>query len=257
MFSIRSAKWLLISKTTAAIPASSLTAKNLSRPRRRTAAAAPAVADNLPNNPARPEDVKLFRSVADVAPTLWEDALAVEPAVVVRNSGVRFEDGRGFIVPFMNGNYIVDLKARTIETPPGHKPAGFQKGLVLLTYLAKAQDLGLSGKMVTSRELNGGAMFFTGPHALMTEPVTEKFGAAPEDFLARAEALGFKPENQGAGFACRGLVLPHIAVGCVLHSEDDEFPAELTYTFDSYSHYHMPLDGLWAMINVLAEELAA
>ncbi len=214
------------------------------------------MAANPFNKPAaRPEEIKLFRSVADIAPILWENLRAIPPQTAARNSGTRFEEGRGFTVPFMNGDYIVDPGGRSIESPPGHKPAGFQKGLVLLSYLAKAQDIGLSGKMVTSRELNGGAMFFTGPHALLTEPVTRKFGAAPEAFLARAGALGLEREEQGSGFACRGPVLPYIAVGCVLHQEDDEFPADLTYTFDSYAHYHLPLDGLWAMINVLAEEL--
>lgn len=221
------------------------------------AAAAPAVADQRPNSRARPEDVILFQSVADVAPALWGDAAALPPDQVAKNAGVRYEEGRGFIVPFMSGDYIVNIAARSIETPPGHKPAGMQKGLVLLSYLAKAQDLGLSGKMVTSRELNGGAMFFTGPHALATEPVTAKFGSDPAGFMAKAKTLGFQDEDQGTGFACRGIVLPHIAVACVLHPEDDEFPAELTYTFDSYAHYHMALDGLWAMINVLADELAA
>ena len=208
------------------------------------------------SNPTRPESVKLFRTVADVAPSLWDDAAARPTEEVVKSAGVA-HDGTHFVVPFMGGDYLVNLEARTIATPPGQVPAGFQKGLVLLTYLARAQDLGLSGRMVTSRELNGGAMFFTGPHALLTEPVTAKFGRDPDSFLKKASALGMAAENLGSGQACRGLILPHISVGCVLHEEDDEFPADLTYTFDAYAHYHLPLDGLWAMINVLADELAA
>jgi len=208
------------------------------------------------DRPSRPEDIKLFRTVSDVAPELWSDLETLTPEAVAANSGARLLPGRGFNVTYMGGDYLVDVARRDITGPPDQAPAGFQKGLVLLRYLVQAQDMGLSGRMVTGRELNGGAMFFTGPHSLLTAPVTEKFGRDPEGFLRRAAALGLAAVERGSGFACQGLVLPNIAVGCVLHPEDDEFPAELTYTFDSYAHYHLALDGIWAMINVLAEELA-
>lgn len=195
--------------------------------------------------------------MADVAPELWQDASVRPPQELASAAGVTYEPGRGFTVSYMSGDYLVDLESRSIQTPAGHLPAGFQKGLVLLTYLKNAQDLGRSGRMAPGRDLNGGAMFFAGPHTLLTWPVIDKFGRDPEGFLKKAALRGLAPVDQGSGYACQGLVLPHIAVGCVLHPEDDEFPAELTYTFDSYAHYHMPLDGIWAMINVLAEELAA
>lgn len=216
------------------------------------------MADQGADRPSQPEEIAIYRTVADVAPELWTDAEARPQAEMLAGAGVRFEPGRGLIVPFMGGDYEVDLPGRTVTGPPGHLPAAFQKGLVLLTYLTRAQDLGLSGRMVTGRELNGGAMFFTGPHTFLTAPVTEKFGSEPEAFLRRAAALGFVAEDGGSGFVCcRGVVLPHIAVACILHPGDEEFPAELTYLFDSYAQYHLPLDGLWALINVLAEELAA
>lgn len=202
----------------------------------------------------RPEDVKLFMNVSDLSPVLWEDLEARPPESVAAGSGALIVPGRGYRLPYMGGDYFIDLASRDIQGPADQLPPGFQKGLVLLTYLAGAQDLGLSGRMVSHRELNGGEMFFAGPHALLTAPVTEKFGRDPEAFLKKAAALGLEADPQGAGYGVKGKVLPHIAVGCVLHEEDDEFPAELTYTFDSYAHYHLALDGLWAMINVLAAQ---
>lgn len=204
----------------------------------------------------RPEEVKLFRGVSDLSPLLWEALEARSPESVAAGSGAVIVPQRGYRLLFMGGDYLIDPVGRDIQSPAGHRPSGFQKGLVLLTYLAGAQDLGLSGRMVSHRELNGGEMFFVGPHALLAAPVTEKFGRHPEAFIRKAAALGLEPDPQGSGYAVKGKILPHIAVGCVLHTEDDEFPAELTYTFDSYAHYHLALDGLWAMINVLAEELA-
>lgn len=203
----------------------------------------------------RPEEVKLFKGVSDLSPLLWEDLEARAPESVAAGSGAAIVPQRGYRLLFMGGDYFIDLTDRDIQGPAGHRRPGFQKGLVLLTYLATAQDLGLSGRMASHRELNGGEMFFVGPHALLTAPVTEKFGRRPEAFMKKAASLGLEPDSLGSGYGVKGKILPHIAVGCVLHEEDDEFPAELTYTFDSYAHYHLALDGLWAMINVLAEEL--
>ena len=210
----------------------------------------------MPDLPARPEENRLYRTVADLAPELWTDVEARPLAEAVRSAAVRNGAGRRVLIPFMGGDYQVDFETRAVTAPPGHRPAGFQKGLVLLTYLARAQDFGLAGRQVTSRELNGGELFFNGPHALSTEPVTARFGADPAGFLARAGQLGLGP-GHGPGTAVFGPVLPHLTLGLILHPADEEFTAELTYTFDAYAHHHLPLDGLWALVNVLAEELAS
>ena len=205
--------------------------------------------------PAVPEENRLYRTVDDLAPELWTDVEARPLAEAVRSAGVRSEPpGRRVVIPFLGGDYLVDFDARGLTAPPGHLPAGFQKGLVLLTYLARAQDFGLAGRQVACRELSGGELFFQGPHALCTEPVTARFGSDPAGFLARAGRLGLEPS---AGAAVFGHVLPHLTLGLILHPADEEFPAELTYTFDAYAHHHLPLDGLWALVNVLAAELAS
>lgn len=206
----------------------------------------------------RIEDVKLYQSAAEIPAPQWDELVARGPSAAAVGAGVEHKPGQGYIVPFLGADYVVNPDTRAITGPAGHLPVGFQKGLVLVTYLARAQDLGLSGRMVTARDLNGGALFFTASHALAQEPATTKFARNPEGFIKKAQSLGLDRLNEpGVGYACRGLVLPHLAVGCVFHEEDDEFPAEITYTFDSYAHYHLPLDGIWALVNVLADELAA
>ena len=209
-----------------------------------------------PEQSARPEEVKLFQVVEDISPLLWQDLESRPPEGVAQNSGADYAPERGFSLVYMGGEYLVNCSQRTIIGPPGHKPPDFQKALTLLSYLTFAQDFGCSGRQVTARELNGGEMFFKGPHALLTEPVTSRFGGEPDAFLKKAASLGLMPEGQGANWSCRGFVLPHLDMGLYFHPEDDEFSAELTYTFDSYAHYHFPLDAIWAMVNALALELA-
>ncbi|KXS56470.1 MAG: hypothetical protein AMR96_02505 [Candidatus Adiutrix intracellularis] len=206
----------------------------------------------------RPTGEKTNHSTDDLSPILWADIEARPAAEIAANSGASLVPPDIFILHFMGSDYRINLPARSFSSPPDRLPPNFQTGLVLLTYLIHAQsNLGLAGHMVTSRELKGGEMFFKGPHALTTDPVTKRFGSNPTGFTTRAGTMGLAPEVLGSGTAVRGLILPKIAIGLILHQADEEFPAELTYTFDAYTHYHLPLDGLWAMINVLAAELAA
>jgi hypothetical protein len=212
----------------------------------------------VPDRPAKPEENRIYRTVADLAPELWTDVEARPLAEAVRSAAARFVKARRVVIPFLGGDYLVDFETRSVVAPSGHQPAGFQKGLVLLTYLAKAQDFGLAGRQVTSRDLSGGELFFNGPHALCKEPVTAKFGTDPAGFAARAGRLGLAPGSPaGSGTMVFGPVLPHLTMGLILHPADEEFPAELTYTFDAHAHHHLPLDGLWALVNVLAAELAS
>lgn len=206
----------------------------------------------------QPAGEKTNHSTDNLSSILWADIEARPATEIAANSGASLVPPDIFILRFMGDNYRINLSTRSFSSPSDRLPPNFQTGLVLLTYLIHAQsDLGLAGHMVTSRELKGGEMFFKGPHTLITAPVTKRFGSNPTGFTARAGTMGLAPEVLGSGTAVRGLILPKIEVGLILHQADEEFPAELTYTFDAYAHYHLPLDGLWAMINVLTAELVA
>ncbi len=202
----------------------------------------------------RPEEMKLYRTVADAPQALWDDVRARSIEDIVRSALVSYSPEKGFCVPYMGGEYWVNVEAKTICGPSNQREPGFQKALALLGYLAKAQDLGQAGRQVTARELNGGDMFFVGIHALATVPIINTFGEDGKGFLNKAAELGFAPTSLGSGFACQGHILPQVPMAMILHEGDEEFDADLTYTFDAYAHYHMALDAIWSMINVLADE---
>jgi hypothetical protein len=41
----------------------------------------------------------------------------------------------------------------------------------------------------------------------------------------------------------------------ILYAEDDEFPAQLIITFDRTVDRHLPLDAIWALINLTTHRL--
>ena len=134
------------------------------------------------------------------------------------------------------------------------KPLSFQEYLVLLVYLLKAQDRPLEGKKVSERELPGGELFFRGPHALLKEPLEKKFGQDPQGFLQSGLGLGGRETGNGdASFELQ--VLPRIPVEYILYVEDEEFPSQISINFDSSISRHLPLDVIWAIINLTSRRL--
>ena len=206
--------------------------------------------------PVNPETMELYKDTGKLPVALWDDLASSKTDQVSARAGVIYDESQGYLVPFLGGDHIVDPHKRTIVGPAGNRQTGFQTGLVLLNYLIHAAPQGLAGRMVTARELPGGALFFQGPHALLTQPVLDKFGRVGEGMIKTALTLGASPTNFGdASF--RLLALPKILVGYILHEQDDEFEAGLTITFDANAHQHLPLDSIWALINVVSARLGA
>jgi hypothetical protein len=200
---------------------------------------------------ADPEQYELYQFAEDLPSPLWDDICALNPDKVRQRAQVGWQDG--YVVPFLGRDYFVRPDSRRIDGT-GSRPVSFQAGLILLDYLIHAKDEGLSGRMVTSRELNGGDLFFQGPHALMTAPVIDRFKRDAAGMVEAAKRWGATPA-QGGDASFRLLALPKILLMYTLHEEDDEFPAQLTITFDAYTDRHLMLDAIWALINLLSGRL--
>jgi len=200
------------------------------------------------------EKAVLYSGVENLPSTLWADLAEMDPESVCYRAAVRFHRGQGFRVPFLESEYMVDLKARKITGLQNAHPIEFQAGLVLLCYLIHASEDGLSGRMVSEKEIKGGALFFRGPHALSSKEVLERYARDGTGFLARAQTLGATVIEQGDA-AFRILVLPKVLAAYTLYEEDDEFPARLVFTFDASIEKHLPLDAIFAMINVISHRL--
>jgi hypothetical protein len=150
---------------------------------------------------------------------------------------------------------VVDPSAKLVSAPPGRPRANFQKAMVLLIYLTQAAQ-GVApepaGRLIGAKEVPGGAMFFRGPHKLATEPLEAAYGANRQALLDKARSMGAAP---AADALFRWRVLPNVEIGCYFEEADDEFPALARYSFDAHAHYHLPLDALWALINVVTADL--
>lgn len=184
----------------------------------------------------------------------WKDLLALSPQDVTRRCLCTWQEHEGYVIHFLGETYLVDPSARTVRPKHGDSPIEPHLPLVLVMYLLKAQERPLEGRMITEREIPGGAFFFQHLHRLPTHHLEEAFGEDPDGFLRVGLALGGrKLDTSDASFDLSPL--PRIPVGFHLWRADEEFPSRCVITFDSSIRHHLPLDAIWALTNVLAQRL--
>jgi hypothetical protein len=205
--------------------------------------------------PVDPNTVSRFRNSEHIPDHYWQELSALDPDDVCQRAIVSFQAGRGFQILFLNQVVVCHPEAtliRRMDSP--EKPLSFQEYLVLLVYLLKVQDKPLDEKKVSERELPGGELFFRGPHALLKQPLEKKFAQDPQGFLQSGLDLGGRETGHGdASFELR--VLPRIPVEYILYVEDKEFPSQISINFDSSISQHLPLDVIWALINLTSLRL--
>jgi hypothetical protein len=205
--------------------------------------------------PLDPNEIPLYRGAEKIPPEYWEELDRQSPEEVCRRSLATHDPETGYALPFLNDRLHCRPDTRQIhwENKPARSPS-FQETLVSLMYLLRTREIPLSGIKVNERELNGGALFFRGPHALSKEPLENLFARDPHGFLQAGLALGgiAAPGGDGA-FELRAL--PRIPLEYILYAEDDEFPAQLIITFDRTIDRHLPLDVIWALVNVVTRSL--
>lgn len=185
---------------------------------------------------------------------LWVQLEAEIPQEICRRALVSYGHEQGFLLPFLNQTFQVLLKTRSIVPLHTHAPKikSFELDLIILTYVLRAQAIELSEKMVNEKQIPGGEAFFRGPHALNTRPMEEVFGENREAFLSAGRRLNGKVRDLGDA-AIWLPVLPRVPATLILWEKDDEFPAQITVNFDSTISSHLPLDVIWAVVNVLSK----
>jgi hypothetical protein len=187
-------------------------------------------------------------------PLLWVQLEGEIPEEICRRALVSYGHEQGFLLPFLNQTFQILPRTRSIVPLYSHAPKikSFELDLIILTYLLRVQAMEMSEKMVNEKQIPGGEAFFRGPHSLNTRPMEEVFGEDREAFLSAGRSLNGKVRDLGDA-AIYLPVLPRVPVTLILWEKDDEFPAKVTVNFDSTISSHLPLDIIWAVVDVVSK----
>jgi hypothetical protein len=160
-------------------------------------------------------------------------------------------------VHVLNESYQVfpgEMAIRSVNI--GETTLSIELQLLILQYLVQAKELPLAGKWVTEKELKNGEMFYRGVHSLemFTNPLEERFGNYPQDFLETGLSIGGVKVDYGE-VGLKFQALPRIPVLFLLWAADDEFTAKANVLFDPTIEHHLALDTIWGLVRVITFKL--
>jgi len=192
---------------------------------------------------------------SEVDENFWLALAQADPEDICRRTGVRCHQPV-FHVPYFNRELMADPEQRRIflADAPAEEP-GFRRCLITLLYLLLIDTTAL-GPPVSPLELPGATMFFqkSGPHALPSAPLEERFGRDLTGFLAAGRRLG--AENRASGdLSLAFQVFPGLTVEVILWQADEEFPAQVSFTVPSQLHRFWQLDAVLGLLGVVVKEL--
>ena len=184
---------------------------------------------------------------------VWQSLLARNPVDVAQRAQVGLVDEHVYLVELYGESYLFETAARRV-TGPVHRPAPDKRVVLsLLHYLNGAADEPLSGRLVPETVLPGGDRFFSGGHALTRQPILKAFGRNGADLITRAARLGGQAvEGETGSFSFSVQPLPRLKLQVTLCEEDEEFPADLYFAFDSTAADHVSLGILASLVALLS-----
>ena len=187
---------------------------------------------------------------------LWRQLLELDGQKTAQRAKCRYlPSPERYLITLLNSEYIVNLpEKKVLLAERSSEEAGFTEELCILTYLINSQDLPIANKLRTAQGLPGGQFFFRGPHKLAAEKLEEVFGQCPERLCEVMDEFGAKRCEFG-DVSIELCVLPRIPLTIVIWQGDEEFGARASILFDETAAAQLPLDALWAAVNLAIKAL--
>jgi len=202
-----------------------------------------------------------YKGANKVDTSYWERLAKMSADEVCAGTGVRMIGSGVFGLEFLGKELFCHVKERCLKDAGGNEVDDYQTILIVLFYLQSrppappaGQPCIPSGRTVTERQLPEGDLFFRGYHVLPKASLEEAFGQDPEGFLRAGQGLGGTSLGKG-DTSFRLPALPCVEIYFILYAADDEFPAKLTILFSESITRYLPLDVVWALVNVTVKKL--
>ena len=162
-------------------------------------------------------------------------------ADVARYSGYPLEDNR-LRVSFLGQEYWVEHPSGKFSPEPaaaGELPIFAQ--ILILHYLTNVREVVQTGRLISYKELPGGAIYIQPFANRSIRPLVETFGADPGRMAEAAKAIGGRSVKHGDAAAVVP-VFPKVPVTLVIWGADEEFPASGNILFDASASEVLPTE---------------
>jgi len=187
-------------------------------------------------------------------PRFFQELSRMDPRDVCRRTLAEFDRARCvYRVTALGFPYEVDPASCEVNRLSEEAPAVTTEwGLVILFYLLRAVEIPVSGKWVSEKDLQGGPMFFRGPHTFPVKKIATRYADDKTNFEMTARRFLGEPVKMGDA-AMKLRVLPRVPVVIVLWLADEEFDSSARILMDSTIERHLPLDVIFGMATTLCD----
>ncbi len=155
------------------------------------------------------------------------------------------------IIQYLNRSYLVTVPEIEISLTDSGDEVPIRDKVLILHYLTSAKGTLATNKLITFKELPGGANYFPAFYKRATKPLLDYFGKEPHLLVAAAEKLGGHKADYG-DVAVTISAFSRVPITIVLWQGDEEFAPQGSIIFDATVSDYLSTED----INVLCETIA-
>ncbi len=142
------------------------------------------------------------------------------------------EKGEIILLDFLNREVAVTWPEGEVSYRDGADEPTLQEQILILHYLANVSEQGLSGTLITFREIPSGEFYYEPFCKRAQMPLVRAFGAAPERLLSASGKMRGTAADMG-DCSMTFLIFPKVPITLVLWRGDEEFAPEGNILFDA------------------------
>ena len=155
------------------------------------------------------------------------------------------------IIQYLNQSYLVTVPEIEISLTDSGDEVPIRDKVLILHYLTSAKGTLATNKLITFKELPGGANYFPAFYKRAIKPLLDYFGKEPHLLVAAAEKLGGHKADYG-DVAVTINAFSRVPITIVLWQGDEEFAPQGSIIFDATVSDYLSTED----INVLCETIA-
>jgi len=169
--------------------------------------------------------------------------------------GAQYVDHNRIIVEYLHRPYLIALPDSEISLKDNKEEVSLRDRILILHYLTLAKGTPATNRLVTFKQLPGGASYFPAFFQRATKRLLNHFGKEPELLTDAAAKLGGYKANY-ADVAVTINAFPRVPITIALWQGDDEFPSMGSIMFDASISDYLSTEDITVLCETIIWGLA-
>ncbi len=193
-------------------------------------------------------------TLEDALQKAWKDFRGRDQKVIAAAAGIQPPDVGGQLrVPFLSRELVVVPSDAKVVEEDG-RPARPEQTLLVLHYLMGVREGEPKGKLISFRELEGGAVYYAAFETRSIKRLAETFAGKLPKLEEAALSMGGRRAPMGdVGMTIE--VLPKVPITIAMWRGDEEVPPSTNVLMDDTIRSYLPTEDVAVLCGLLVGEL--